>query len=79
MKIYSKVIMNRNILFFICLVLFVKKIQASTPDFPNGNRKIFYLPMEKDHKYGDDIFYYRQEIDEKLDYTVYYIKPCEKD
>ena len=34
--------------------------------------------MKKDHKYGDDICYYRQEIDEKHDYTVYYVKPCEK-
>jgi hypothetical protein len=33
--------------------------------------------MKKDHKYGDDICYYR-EIDEKLDHAVYYVKPCEK-
>ena len=34
--------------------------------------------MKKDHKYGDDICYYRNEIDEKHDYSVYYVKPCEK-
>ena len=33
--------------------------------------------MKKNHKYGEDICYYR-EIDEKFDYAVYYVKPCEK-
>ena len=33
--------------------------------------------MKKDHKYGEDICYYR-EIDEKLDYAIYYVRPCEK-
>lgn len=33
--------------------------------------------MKKDHKYGDDICYYRK-IDEDLDYAVYYVRPCEK-
>lgn len=71
--------MNKNILFFICLFLFEKKIQTTdlVPG-PDSSKKVFYLPMKKDHKYGDDICYYRQEIDEKHDYIVYYVKPCEK-
>ena len=36
-----------------------------------------YLPMKKDHKYGDDICYYR-EYDDKLHYYIFYVKPCEK-
>ena len=66
--------MNRNILFFICLSIFEQIITAG----PDRSKKVFYLPMKKDHKYGDDICYYRQEIDEKHDYTIYYVKPCEK-
>lgn len=65
--------MNKNILAFICLFLI-----EQTFAFPTGTgRKTILLPMKKDHKYGDDICYYR-EIDEKLDYDVYYVKPCEK-
>ena len=64
--------MYRNFLVFICLLLFEQTILLST------NREILYLPMKKDHKYGDDICYYRDEIDEKHDYAVYYVKPCEK-
>jgi hypothetical protein len=65
--------MNKNALVFICLFL-IEQILAlpSNPD-----RDAIYLPMKKDHKYGDDICYYR-EINEKLDYAVYYVKPCEK-
>lgn len=42
-----------------------------------AGRHEYYLPMKKDHKFGDDICYYR-EIDEKLDYGIYYVRPCEK-
>lgn len=64
--------MKRNILIFIYLLLFEQTILLST------GREKFYLPMKKNHKYGDDICYYRDEIDEKHDYTIYYVKPCEK-
>ena len=65
--------MNRRILIFFFLFLFsIVDTDPTTED-----RHEIYLPMKKDHKYGDDICYYR-EIDEKLDYAVYYVKPCEK-
>ncbi len=65
--------MNINILVLICLILIEEELAIST----SNNRDIFFLPMKKDHKYGDDICYYR-EIDKKLDYAVYYVKPCKK-
>ena len=65
--------MNRNILFFIALLLIEQELAIVT----GITREAIYLPMKKDHKYGDDICYYR-EIDEKLDYAIYYVKPCEK-
>jgi len=65
--------MNRYILVFICLFLIGQELAFPSP---SGKSAIF-LPMKKDHKYGDDICYYR-EINEKLDYAVYYVKPCEK-
>ena len=71
--------MNRNILVFICLFL-IKQELAFPPSSPTAvqlDRHEIYLPMKKDHKYGDDICYYR-EINEKLDYAVYYVKPCEQ-
>ena len=71
--------MNRNILVFICLFL-IKQELAFPPSSANSvqlDRHEIYLPMKKDHKYGDDICYYR-EINEKLDYAVYYVRPCEK-
>lgn len=64
--------MNGNILAFILIFLFEQTILLSI------NREKLYLPMKKNHKYGDDICYYRDEIDEKHDYTIYYVKPCEK-
>ena len=64
--------MNKNYLVFFCLFLFEQTILQDT------NRKVFYLPMKKDHKYGDDICYYRDEVDDKHYYVVYYVKPCEK-
>ena len=64
--------MNRNILVFVYVLLFEQTILLSTV------RERFYLPMKKSHKYGDDICYYRNEIDEKHDYAIYYVKPCEK-
>ena len=68
--------MNRNILVFICLFL-IEQSFAKLEDYEDPNRNVIYLPMKKDHKYGDDICYYR-EINEKLDYAVYYVRPCEK-
>ena len=65
--------MNRNVLIFICLILIEQILTSPTEE----DRDAIYLPMKKDHKYGDDICYYR-EINEKLDYAVYYVKPCEK-
>ena len=64
--------MNKNIFTFICLFLIDQTILLS------ANRETFYLPMKKNHKYGDDICLYREDIDEKREYTIYYVKPCEK-
>ena len=68
--------MNRNILFFICLILIEQELSILDNSL-SITKDVIYLPMKKNHKYGDDICYYR-EIDEKLDYAVYYVKPCEK-
>ena len=65
--------MNRKVLVFICLVVIEQILTSPTEE----DRDTIYLPMKKDHKYGDDICYYR-EINEKLDYAVYYVRPCEK-
>ena len=65
--------MKGNILIFLCLFLIEQQVALPNKE----DRDYIYLPMKKDHKYGDDICYYR-EIDEKLDYAVYYVKPCEK-
>lgn len=68
--------MNKNILIFFFLFLIDQEFYV----FPlpqEEERQIYYLPMKKDHKFGDDICYYR-EIDEKLDYATYYVRPCEK-
>ena len=65
--------MNRSIVYFFFFFLF--ELADTNPTA--SQRHEIYLPMKKDHKYGDDICYYR-EIDEKLDYAVYYVKPCEK-
>ena len=64
--------MNKFFFVFISLHLFEQIILISS------GREVFYLPMKKNHKYGDDICYYREEIDEKRDYTIYYVKPCGK-
>ena len=45
-------------------------------EYPPEGSEYIYLPMKKNHKYGDDICYYR-EFDEKLKYYIYYVKPCE--
>ena len=65
--------MNRYIFVFICLFLIDQELASPS----TSGRSAIFLPMKKDHKYGDDICYYR-EINEKLDYAVYYVKPCEK-
>ena len=46
--------MNRNILLFIGLFL----IESKLPYVASQYREVIYLPMKKDHKYGDDICYY---------------------
>lgn len=43
----------------------------------SSTRDAIYLPMKKNHKYGDDICYYR-EYNEKQYYTIYYVKPYEQ-
>ena len=63
--------MNRKSLFLIFLFL-IEVIFASS------DRELIFLPMKKNHKYGDDICLYREEVDNKRDYYVYYVKPCEK-
>ena len=65
--------MNRNIILFISIFLieYILTIPIS------ASREAIYLPMKKDHIYGDDICYYR-ENDEKLYYAIYYVKPCEQ-
>ena len=65
--------MKRNILIAIWLILIEQELSLPSKD----DRDYIYLPMKKDHKYGDDICYYR-EINEKLDYATYYVRPCEK-
>ena len=66
--------MNKKSLIFFLIFL----IELSISTYPErSDRHQIYLPMKKDHKYGEDICYYR-EIDQKLDYAVYYVKPCEK-
>ena len=65
--------MNINILFVI--FLFLIEHYLALPAI--SSRNYIFLPMKKDHKYGDDICYYR-EINEKLDYAIYYVRPCEK-
>ena len=66
---------------FYLILLFVISFEQ-TPSIPNTNEPIsntnyIYLPMKKDHKFGDDICYYR-EYDDKLNYYIFYVKPCEK-
>ena len=73
--LYLKLEMNRYIFAFICLFLIDQELAFPSP--VSSGRSAIFLPMKKDHKYGDDICYYR-EINEKLDYAVYYVKPCEK-
>lgn len=63
--------MNKSFYVVICLFLIEQYLALS------ASRNYIYLPMKKDHKYGEDICYYR-EIDEKLDYAIYYVRPCEK-
>ena len=66
---------------FYFLLLFLISYEQ-TPVIPNlsfptdSSTSYMYLPMKKDHKYGDDICYYR-EYDDKLKYYIYYVKPCE--
>ena len=64
--------MNKHILVFLSLSLISQTILISI------NKELYLLPMKKSHKYGDDICYYREELDEKRDFMVYYVKPCEK-
>ena len=64
---------------FYLTLLFVMSYET-IPDPANptlASYSYMYLPMKKDHKYGDDICYYR-EYDEKSLYFIYYVKPCEE-
>ena len=64
---------------FYLILLFVISYETipDTLAHPPNSDSYLYLPMKKDHKYGDDICYYR-EYDEKLRYSIYYVRPCEK-
>ena len=70
--------MNRKALFFICLFIIELIIVSTNDDDVFYYRESILLPMKKNHKYGDDICLYREEVDKKRDYNVYYVKPCEK-
>ena len=69
--------------FYLILLFVISYEQVTIPTMPShppspvGTPSYIYLPMKKDHKYGDDICYYR-EYDEKLLYYIYYVRPCEK-
>ena len=69
--------------FYLILLFVISYEQVTIPTMPShppspvGTPSYIYLPMKKDHKYGDDICYYR-EYDEKLFYDIYYVRPCEK-
>ena len=65
---------------FYLILLFVisyETIRETLDDPLQDSESYIYLPMKKDHKFGDDICYYR-EYDEKLQYTIFYVRPCEK-
>ena len=67
---------------FYLFLLFVFSYEAipdslSHPPSSTSSTSYIYLPMKKDHKFGDDICYYR-EYDEKLLYNIFYVRPCEK-
>ena len=67
---------------FYLILLFIISCEAPVPipstlTHPPSSTSYIYLPMKKDHKFGDDICYYR-EYDEKLFYDIYYVRPCEK-
>lgn len=64
---------------FYLILLFALSYEAipSTLSDPPSSTSYIYLPMKKDHKFGDDICYYR-EYDEKLTYYIFYVRPCEK-
>ncbi len=64
---------------FYLILLFVisyETLPDSTTSPPSNSYHLF-LPMKKDNKFGDDICYYRDH-DDKLNYYIYYVKPCEK-
>lgn len=67
--------------FFYLILLFVFTFETipipQSLVHPPSSESYLYLPMKKDHKYGDDICYYR-EYDEKLLYYIFYVRPCEK-
>lgn len=68
-----------KIFYFVLLFLISYEQTSSIPDltYPiDSSTSYMYLPMKKDHKYGEDICYYR-EYDDKLRYFIYYVKPCD--
>jgi hypothetical protein len=65
--------------FYLFLLFVISYEQVTIPNYSNPTNiasTFMYLPMKKDHKFGDDICYYR-EYDDKLKYFIYYVKPCE--
>ena len=69
--------------FYLILLFVISYEQVAIPTMPGhppssaSSTSYIYLPMKKDHKFGDDICYYR-EYDEKLHYYIYYVRLCEK-
>lgn len=65
-------------IFYFFLIIIITYEQTIIPNLadPSSSSNNMYLPMKKDHKYGDDICYYR-EYDDKSQYYIYYVKPCE--
>lgn len=66
-----------KIFYLILLFVITYETIPGTLLHPPSSTTYIYLPMKKDHKFGDDICYYR-EYDEKLLYYIYYVRPCEK-
>ena len=70
--------MAKSFYLFLLFVFSYETIPDTLLVNPQSNSASYiYLPMKKDHKFGDDICYYR-EYDEKLLYYIFYVRPCEK-
>ena len=62
--------------FIYIILLFIISYETIPDPVLPSNSYDLYLPMKKDHKYGDDICYYRED-DQKSTFYIYYVKPCE--